>query len=415
MTCRLVQVVVLTAALAALPSTAAGSPEPGEGAGRKVVQGSVSDLVTQGYDLAYNLDHDAAEAKLREALALAPNDSVAHRASASITWLNILFRRGAITVDHYLGSVSKPRIDAARPPPALDARFHLHVERAVQLSRSWTHRAPGSAQAWYELGSSLGLQASYTASVEGKLMAGFRAAKRAFDAHERVLEIDPRRRDAGLIVGTYRYVVATMSLPMRWMAYVVGFGGGRERGIRMIEEAAAYGGDSRTEARFALLLIYNRERRYDAALNVLRELRAQFPRNRLLELEYGSTALRAGRAAEAETVLTAGIDRLLQDRRPRAGGEVPLWHYKRGAARVRLGRLQEAYDDLRAASGEGAPRWIRGRATVELGKIADLRGNRQAARTSYQEGLSLCEADRDPICAREARSLAGRGYIKQER
>jgi len=36
-----------------------------------------------------------------------------------------------------------------------------------------------------------------------------------------------------LIVGAYRYVVASLPFPIRPMAYVVGFGGGRERGLRM--------------------------------------------------------------------------------------------------------------------------------------------------------------------------------------
>lgn len=373
---------------------------------------SAADLVHQAYDLAYNLDHDQAEAKLDQALALAPNDSRTQRAAASVAWLNILFRRGAITVDHYLGSVSKPRVAVEAPPPALAERFHTHVNRAIQLSRAWTERAPRTAEAWYELGASLGLQASYTASVEGKLMAGFRTAKAAYDAHERVLDLDPKRLDAGLIVGTYRYLVASLSFPVRWMAYIVGFGGGRERGLRMIEQAAGYPDDDRVGARFALVLIYNRERRYDDALAVIRELRAEFPRNRLLELEYGATALRAGRAAEAETVLTAGIDRLLNDRRSRAGGEVPMWHYKRGAARVRLGKLDLAADDLKAARAGDAPGWIRGRATVEIGKIADLRGDREAARASYKQAGALCEADRDPICADDARALQKKAYGK---
>jgi tetratricopeptide (TPR) repeat protein len=371
---------------------------------------STADLVRDAYDLAYNLDHDQAEARLDRALALAPDDGGVHRAIASITWLNVLFHRGAITVDHYLGTVTKPRVSTVAPPAALAGRFHTHVERAIQLSTAWTQRAPRSAQAWYELGAALGLQASYTASVEGQLMAGFRAAKGAYDAHERVLAIDPKRLDAGLIVGTYRYLVASLSLPMRWMAYLAGFGGGRERGLRMIEQAAGYPGDNRTEARFALVLLYNREGRYDDALAVIRELRAQFPRNRLLGLEYGATALRAGRAAEADTVLTAGIEGLLDDRRPRAGGEVPMWHYKRGAARVRLGKLDAAAEDLKAARAGDAPGWIRGRATVELGKIADLRGDRQAARASYKQGGALCEADRDPLCANEAHALEKKAY-----
>ena len=47
------------------------------------------------------------------------------------------------------------------------------------------------------------------------------------------------------------------------MAYVAGFGGGRERGIQMLEETAAAGGENRTDAMFALVLVYNRERQYD--------------------------------------------------------------------------------------------------------------------------------------------------------
>jgi hypothetical protein len=373
---------------------------------------TAQEIRTEAFKLAYNLDHDAAEARLTEALKLAPDESASHRAVASITWLNLLFRRGAITVDHYLGGMTKPRIDVQRPPAEIDARFKRHVERAIELGRMRTRNAPQSADAHYDLGASLGLQASYTASVEGKLMAGFRAARGAFDAHERVLELDPKRHDAGLIVGTYRYLVASLSLPMRWMAYIAGFGGGKERGISMIEQAAAYPGESRTEARFALLLIYNRERRYDDALRVIRELQEAFPRNRLLKLEYGGTALRAGRAEEADRVLSEGIASLAGDSRPRAGGEIPMWHYKRGAARVALGRLEAAEQDLRIAGAAGAPQWIEGRGRVELGKIADLRGNREAARAQYRRAASLCESDRDPLCAREARRFLDRAFRK---
>ena len=48
--------------------------------------------------------------------------------------------------------------------------------------------------------------------------------------------------------------------------------------MRLIEEAAGYGGDNQTDARFALVLIYNRERRYDDALAQLALLRARYPR-----------------------------------------------------------------------------------------------------------------------------------------
>ena len=78
-----------------------------------------------------------------------------------------------------------------------------------------------------------------------------------------MLQLDPSRKDAGLTVGTYRYIVSTLSVPLRMMAYVAGFGGGRERGIQMLQETAAAGGENRTDAMFALVLVYNRERQYD--------------------------------------------------------------------------------------------------------------------------------------------------------
>ena len=71
------------------------------------------------------------------------------------------------------------------------------------------------------------------------MLGAFRAAREAYDEHEKVLALDAARKDAGLIVGTYRYIVAALSLPLRLVAYVAGFGGGRERGIQLIEEAAA--------------------------------------------------------------------------------------------------------------------------------------------------------------------------------
>ena len=61
------------------------------------------------------------------------------------------------------------------------------------------------------------------------------------------------------------------------MAYMVGFGGGKNRGLQMIEEAAAHGGDITEDARFALILLYNREQRYDDALKTARILRERYP------------------------------------------------------------------------------------------------------------------------------------------
>jgi tetratricopeptide (TPR) repeat protein len=351
----------------------------------------------------YNLDGDEAIALYRQAIAADPEDAAAYRGLATALWLSITLRRGTMTVDDYLGRVTKPNAVPVPPPPDIAAAFNSAVERAMAIARTRVAKNPRDVDAHYQLGAAVGLRASYTATVDGTVMSAFRAARQAYDEHEQVLTLDPRRKDAGLIVGTYRYVVSALSMPVRWMAYVVGFGGGKERGLAMIEEAAAYSGDNQEDARFALVFIYNREHRYDDALNTLAVLRERYPRNRLLWLETGATLVRAGRPADGERFLTDGLARAAGDRRERMFGEEALWYYKRGLARSQQGRSADAEADFRTALSVEGRNWVFGRTHLELGKLAAKRSDRAAARGEFQTAANLCEHDNDPGPAVEAR------------
>jgi hypothetical protein len=353
----------------------------------------------------YSLDHQQAIATLRQAIAADPQDAGAYRGLAGALWMSVTFARGTLTVDSYLGKVSRETIKLPPPPPEAAAAFHDAIDRAVALARARLAADAGNADAQYQLGAAVGLRASYAATVDGGLRRAFGAAREAYDSHENVLRLDPRRHDAGLIVGTYRYVVAALALPMRWVAYMAGFGGGREKGLQLIEQAAEYSGDNRWDARLALVLLYNREQRYDEALRQLATLRGQYPRNRLLWLESGATLLRAGKPAEAERFLNEGLARLAADDRPRMAGEEALWSYKRGAARTALGHSADAEQDLLNALAFEGRKWVHGRAHLEIGKLMLKAGKRSAAASELRTAISLCEEDGDPLAAAEARAL----------
>ncbi len=362
-------------------------------------------LRARGASEIYNLDRDRALETFRQAVAADPQDAAAYRGLASALWLSITFRRGNMTVDDYLGSVSRTRSTAAPPPPETVAAFNAALEHAMTLARARVAANPRDPSAHYELGAAIGLRASYMATVDNSIVGAFRAAKGAYEEHEKVLQLDPRRKDAGLIVGTYRYIVATLSLPLRWMAYVAGFGGDKDKGLKLVEDAAVYPGDNQEDARFALLLLYNREKRYDDALRLLATLREQFPRNRLVWLESGSTSLRAGRAADADRFLADGLARFAGDTRQRMFGEDALWWYKRGAARAALGHAADARADLNKALGVEARKWVLGRAHLELGKLSRNDGARASAAEHFREAARLCDSDNDQLSADEARRL----------
>jgi len=366
-------------------------------------------LRAQGVQAGYNLDYDEALAAFRQAIEADPGDPAPHRLMAATAWIRLLFQRGAITVDDYLGEA---RSDLARdpPPPEMDAFFHLHIERALALAESRLRESPSSADAHYQVGASAAFMATYAGTVTGHVLSGFRQARRAYDEHERVMTIDPLRLDAGLVVGMYRYAVSTLSPPWRLLAHLAGFGGGRERGLHLVEQAARYPSDVQTNARFMLVLLYNREARYADAMRVIEQLQRQYPRNRLLWLEAGGTALRAGRPADARLAIEDGLAMLAQDPRPRGFGEEARWMLAHGTALVALKDRQPAQRALAATLAGDARDWTHGRAHKELGKLADLGGDRAAAVAEYGVAIRLCQADHDPDCAEEAKRLMRVGY-----
>lgn len=362
-------------------------------------------LRARGSEELYSLDDLKALATWREAARIEPDESDNWRGLAGAILAHLGMLRGTMTVDSYLGRVATKDVALPPPPADLAGEFDRAIKRAISLSRAKASANPRNPEVQYELGAAIGIQASYLATINGGVLPAMRAAREAFDVHERVLELAPGRADAGLIVGTYRYLVSTMSLPMRLAAYMVGFGGGRERGIQLVEHAAAYHGDNQSDARLALLLLYTREGRHDDALRQLSWLRERYPRNRLLWLETGSALLRANRPTDAERFLNEGLSMLARDNRPRMLGEESLWYYRRGSARAALGRSDDAQIDLERSIALDGRRWVHGRAHLELGQLALRRADAAAAREHLQLASSLGDSDRDGLSAARARAL----------
>jgi tetratricopeptide (TPR) repeat protein len=366
-------------------------------------------LRKQALELGYNLDHREALAAFKASIAADPQSPAGYRLAAGTIWITLLYEQGVITVDDYLGQA---RADVRRlvPDPTLAAEFHDYLRRAQQLADDRLRAHPEDADAHYEAGAAFGFDASYSATLDGRLLGSLGPARRAYAEHGRVLELSPDRQDAGLIVGLYRCAVAELSALPRLFAYLSGFGGDRALGLRLVEAAARYPSDVQPNALLTLVILYNRAGRYDDALDVIRQLQARYPRNRLLWLEAGGTALRAKRFAEARAWLEEGLARLSADPRPKALGEEARWRYTYGTALVALGERASAERELRAALPGVTRDWLRGRIHKELGKLADLAVDRPRARDEYEQAVRWCRQDKDSACTDEVRGLLKTPY-----
>jgi tetratricopeptide (TPR) repeat protein len=365
----------------------------------------------RGLEFGYNLDYPEALAAFQDAMRVDPNDPGAPRLAAVTIWMRLLFKQGAVTVDDYMGQM---RSDVRRPEPepALAAEFKRHIDLSLALAEKKLRANPRDPDAQFHFGSAAATRASYVATIEGRVGQSVSYARKAYAAHRRSLALDSKRADAGLIVGAYRYTVAGLPFHMRVLARLAGLEGGRTEGLELVEKAARYASPAQANALFTLVLLYNREGRHDDALKTVRELQNRFPRNRLLWLEEAGTALRANRPAEALAALDHGRTMLTTDTRPRAYGEAARWSYLRGAALVVLGRTADASPELDTALSEEGPAWVRGRAHLERGKLADLRADRAQALQEYRAALQICRAQDDEVCTDSAKALLQRPHTR---
>ena len=101
---------------------------------------------------------------------------------------------------------------------------------------------------------------------------------------------------------------------------------------------------------------------------------------------------------------------LATDRRPRMLGEEGHWYYERGVARVRLRRAPEAIADLTEALRHEQLGWVRARTYLELGKAADLAGNRAGALAEYTKAQQASTAAGDDDAVAQARRFTASPY-----
>ena len=150
-------------------------------------------LRAHGLELGYNLDHDDALAAFKAAIA-GRSDHPAAIACCRHEWIKLLFQQGAITVDDYLGQA---RADLrarrrSRRSTALSRRIFSALGRSAKRGSANIRTTPTRT---YQVGAAYGFLASYTATVEGRVLGSLGPARRAYREHERVARArSPRAR-----------------------------------------------------------------------------------------------------------------------------------------------------------------------------------------------------------------------------
>jgi tetratricopeptide (TPR) repeat protein len=345
-------------------------------------------LVRDAYHHFYLLDYPGAVERFEQFHAMHPGDPQATALLLNAVVFQELYRLDLLDTTFYANDGFLTGRHATQEDPKVRDRIFALSDEAVHEADWRIGRNPNDIDALFARGWARSLKCAYIAMVERSFGAGFRLATKAKDDHMRVLQLDPDYVDAKLVTGVYEYVVGALPLPFKIIIGFVGIGGSKSKGLQMLRDAGAHGIITSVEARTVIALFLRREGRYKDAIQVVRGLKNEYPRDYLFCLEEANLRKDAG---EGMTAVDAYRQILADAAKPGyfASARLELAYFGLGDAL----RGQRQYRDAAGAYEQAADTpnvgpELKIRSLLAAGQCHDLNGERPLAVKDYQEAIN---------------------------
>jgi tetratricopeptide (TPR) repeat protein len=339
----------------------------------------------------YNIDYATARAKYEEIRKRLPYHPAGYLYLATVTWLEQLYKSRRLQTSLYRDRSSfyagadkaKEETEGDAVDPEVDRTFRDLMAQAKTKALALVARNRNDADALYFLGAVYGVMAGYEASTARKFFTALRNGSRSVDAHQKVLKLNPDYYDAYLSVGMYDYILGNLPFTYKAIATIAGHRGNAERGIKRLQTVVEKDAATADGARVLLLAVYQNEKRYDDALEILDYFTAKYPRNYLVKLEKAHTLVSLKHNQEAYKA----FEGLLQELPARPAAD--LIHYQFAEALVLNQEYKLAVEHFLAVPKcDGADANLATLATLRSAQVYDLAGLRNEAVMQYKVVLT---------------------------
>jgi hypothetical protein len=366
---------LLATLLLALPATSTASRTPPTEAATVLGDPWFAPRAQAALDAVYGFEVDAARTEIGVIGARYPGHPVYHLLAAQLEWWWIL---------------TDPEVTSR------DAFFEQQLEAALAAADRRLARWPGDADARYAQATALAGRARLR-SLRGQWVPAAYEAQRSLTLVRGLAREQPRNPDLQLGLGLYDYFAA--AAPQRYGALrpLAAFfpKGDRERGLERLEHAAAQGRLSRIEASYFLLQIrFHFETDYTASRQLVRELRAAYPRNPVFHSYEGRIQARFGQWGQAAGVMRGVLDRHAAGEPGYGSGQAEHALYVLARCAMGSGDFDGALRYLARLERLAAPRsspYVQ-LAHLRRGMAYDALGTRPAAVAEYRRVLALPDA-----------------------
>ncbi len=239
----------------------------------------------RGFSGLYNLDFAGAQKDFSSWQAQHPDDPVGPVSEAAGFLFSEFHRLGVLEVQFFENDGAFATRSKLSPDPAVKSRFQAALDRAQNLARSRLIKNSKDRNALFAMTLASGLQADYAALIEKRNLASLHYTKEATNWAQQLLAICNDCADVLVATGLSKYIIGSMSAPVRWVLRMGGLPADKQAGIADLQNTAEHGHYLAPFARILLAIAYVRDKNKTRALEVLNSLRAQFPSNTLFPRE----------------------------------------------------------------------------------------------------------------------------------
>ena len=242
-------------------------------------------LLDHGFSGLYNLDFSGAQKDFTTWQAQHPDDAVGPVSEAAGLLFSEFHRLGILEAQFYEDDAAFSARSKLTPEPVVREQFQGAIGRAENLAHAQLAKDPKDRDALFALTLSSGLQADYAALIEKRNFASLHFTKQASSSAQQLLAVCHDCYDALLATGFSKYIIGSMSAPVRWILRLGGLPSDKAGGIADLQTTAEHGHYLAPFARILLAIVYVREKDKPRALQLLTALRSEFPANTLFPRE----------------------------------------------------------------------------------------------------------------------------------
>ena len=347
----------------------------------------------QGFEKFYNMDYDRAIALFQQERERFPDDPFVVNHLLAAVLAKELNREGQLDATLYMGNKF---LDLKAPPvdPEVKKQISELSQRSLALANQQLAKNPNDVGALFSRAVARGLATVYSAVIEKRWLGAMREGLGAYHDDQHVLKLDSSYDDAKLVVGTFQYIVGSLNWWEKSLAFVASMRGSKSKGLTLLRQAAAGGGEESIDASSILALFLAREKQYNEAISLLRRDYTNFPHNFIFGLAVADLLNASGEQDEAidayRKLLALGRAGFFPDARvERAAYSLGQVLLRKKSYVAAADAFEEAIHYPRANAGVVAP------AALEAGEVYDLLSEREKAVASYNRAVAIAPPSSD--------------------